>query len=29
MTSVSGLGVIRSVDKSGYTHVVMPMFVQW
>jgi DNA polymerase-3 subunit beta len=29
MTSASSPGVIRSVDKSGYTHVVMPMFVQW
>ena len=25
----SSPGVLRSVDKDGYVHVVMPMFVQW
>ncbi len=35
MTNPSSPGVLRAVDKetkenmSGYTHVVMPMFVQW
>lgn len=28
-TSPSSPGVLRRVDKEGYTHVVMPMFVQW
>ncbi|MBM3945645.1 MAG: DNA polymerase III subunit beta, partial [SAR202 cluster bacterium] len=28
-TSPSSPGVLRRVDKAGYTHVVMPMFVQW
>ena len=29
ITSASSPGVVRSVSKEGYTHVVMPMFVQW
>ena len=29
MTSPSSPGVVRATDKDGYTHVVMPMFVQW
>ena len=29
MTSSSSPGVIRALDKDGYTHVIMPMFVQW
>ncbi|MED5450782.1 MAG: DNA polymerase III subunit beta [Chloroflexota bacterium] len=29
MTSASSPGVVRSTGKEGYTHVVMPMFVQW
>ena len=29
MSTASSPGVVRSVDKDGYTHVVMPMFVQW
>ncbi len=29
MTSASSPGVLRSISKPGYTHVVMPMFVQW
>ena len=29
ITSASSPGVVRSVGKEGYTHVVMPMFVQW
>ena len=29
MTSASSPGVVRAMDKEGYTHVVMPMFVQW
>ena len=29
MTSPSSPGVVRAPDKDGYTHVVMPMFVQW
>ncbi|MBM3949698.1 MAG: DNA polymerase III subunit beta [SAR202 cluster bacterium] len=28
-TSPSSPGVLRPVDKTGYVHVVMPMFVQW
>ena len=28
-TTPSSPGVIRATDRSGYTHVVMPMFVQW
>lgn len=28
-TTPSSPGVIRSADREGYTHVVMPMFVQW
>ena len=27
--SSSGPGVFRSDSNPGYTHVVMPMFVQW
>ena len=27
--SSSGPGVFRSESNPGYTHVVMPMFVQW
>ncbi|MCH2309999.1 MAG: DNA polymerase III subunit beta [SAR202 cluster bacterium] len=29
MTGASSPGVLRSISKPGYTHVVMPMFVQW
>ena len=29
MTSASSPGVVRATGKEGYTHVVMPMFVQW
>ena len=29
MSTASSPGVVRSVDKDGYTHVVMPMVVQW
>jgi len=29
MTSASSPGVVRALGKDGYTHVVMPMFVQW
>ena len=29
MSTASSPGVVRSVDIDGYTHVVMPMFVQW
>ena len=29
ITSASSPGVVRSVSKEGYTHVVMPMFVEW
>ncbi len=29
MTTPSSPGVIKLVDKDSYTHVVMPMFVQW
>ena len=29
MSTASSPGVVRAVDKDGYTHVVMPMFVQW
>lgn len=29
MTSPSSPGVVRLIGKEGYTHVVMPMFVQW
>ena len=29
MTNPSSPGVVRSMGKEGYTHVVMPMFVQW
>ena len=29
MTTPSSPGVIKLVDKESYTHVVMPMFVQW
>ncbi len=29
ITSASSPGVVRSVSKERYTHVVMPMFVQW
>ena len=29
MTNPSSPGVVRSTAKEGYTHVVMPMFVQW
>jgi len=29
MTSASSPGVVRATSKEGYTHVVMPMFVQW
>jgi DNA polymerase-3 subunit beta len=29
MTSSSSPGVIRPVGVENYTHVVMPMFVQW
>ncbi|MDP6824115.1 MAG: DNA polymerase III subunit beta [Dehalococcoidia bacterium] len=28
-TTPSSPGVIRATDREGYTHVVMPMFVQW
>jgi len=28
-TTPSSPGVIRSLNKEGYVHVVMPMFVQW
>jgi DNA polymerase-3 subunit beta len=28
-TTPSSPGVIRATDRAGYTHVVMPMFVQW
>ena len=28
-TTPSSPGVFRQVDKEGYVHVVMPMFVQW
>ena len=28
-SSPSSPGVLRSVDREGYVHVVMPMFVQW
>jgi DNA polymerase-3 subunit beta len=28
-TTPSSPGVFRSVKHEGYTHVVMPMFVQW
>ena len=28
-TTPSSPGVIRATDRDGYTHVVMPMFVQW
>lgn len=28
-TTPSSPGVIRATDRKGYTHVVMPMFVQW
>ena len=28
-TTPSSPGVIRSAEREGYTHVVMPMFVQW
>jgi len=28
-TSPSSLGVLRPVGVDNYTHVVMPMFVQW
>ena len=29
ITSASSPGVVRATGKEGYTHVVMPMFVQW
>ena len=29
MTSPSSPGVIRPFEGSSYTHVIMPMFVQW
>ena len=29
MTGASSPGVLRSISKPGYTHVVMHMFVQW
>ena len=29
ITSASSPGVVRATAKEGYTHVVMPMFVQW
>ena len=29
MTNPSSPGVVRLTGKEGYTHVVMPMFVQW
>ena len=29
ITSASSPGVVRPLSKEGYTHVVMPMFVQW
>ena len=29
MTLASSPGVVRATGKEGYTHVVMPMFVQW
>jgi DNA polymerase-3 subunit beta len=28
-TSPSSPGLLRPVGKDNYTHVVMPMFVQW
>ena len=28
-TTPSSPGVLRPLDKEGYVHVVMPMFVQW
>ncbi len=28
-TTPSSPGVIKPVDSDDYTHVVMPMFVQW
>ena len=29
ITTPSSPGVLRPLDKEGYVHVVMPMFVQW
>ena len=29
MSNPSSPGVVKSVGKQDYTHVIMPMFVQW